>query len=277
MHPIPLGGATPANSTPDTGGDAPVVVALHSSGAGGRQWTPWRSLLAPACTLVAPDLIGYEVDAAWAADRRVALDEEARVIARLLEAYPQGVHLVGHSYGAAVALRVALQQPERVRSLALYEPVLFALLRDDDGAAWQEITGVGHEIAARTHGGQAAAAAALFVDYWSGAGAWAALPPHRQRAVVARMPKVSAEFDALFGDRQAVRAYRRLTRPVRLVGGEHSPWPARRILARLADLLPAASLAWLPGLGHMGPLEDPARVAEAFGLRSAAGTQRLAA
>lgn len=43
------------------------------------------------------------------------------------------MHLIGHSYGGAVSLHVALQRPERVRSLALYEPVLFAPLRDDGG------------------------------------------------------------------------------------------------------------------------------------------------
>jgi pimeloyl-ACP methyl ester carboxylesterase len=36
--------------------------------------------------------------------------------------------LVGHSYGAAVALIAALATPGRVRAMALYEPTLFALL-----------------------------------------------------------------------------------------------------------------------------------------------------
>ena len=36
--------------------------------------------------------------------------------------------LVGHSYGAAVALRAALDRPERVRAMVLYEPTLFSLV-----------------------------------------------------------------------------------------------------------------------------------------------------
>jgi len=45
--------------------------------------------------------------------------------------------------------------------------------------------------------GRCEAAAEHFVDYWSGPGAWAALPPPRRQAIVTRMPKVNAEFGAL--------------------------------------------------------------------------------
>jgi pimeloyl-ACP methyl ester carboxylesterase len=278
MQFTPQGGAVRAADRTPAPADGAVVVALHSSGAGARQWAAWRPLLAPGVVLEAPDLIGYDGEAPWATNRRVTLDEEAGRIARRLETHGRRVHLIGHSYGAAVALRLAARWPERVHSLSLYEPVLFTLLRDDsDGGAWREITGVGHAIVAKARGGQEAAAAELFVNYWSGAGAWAALPPQRRAAVMARLPKVSAEFDALFSDRQAVESYRQLALPVRLVGGERSPAPARRVLARLAGLLPGARLEWLPGLGHMGPLEAPARVAEAFGLAVETHRQRLAA
>jgi pimeloyl-ACP methyl ester carboxylesterase len=256
----------------DDRADHAVVVALHSSGAGARQWAPWRAWLTPGTTLIAPDLLGYDAGAAWPADRAVTLDEEADRVARLLEAFPQGVHLVGHSYGGAVALRVALRWPRHVRRLSLYEPVLFGLLRDDehgddgDVAAWRAITGVGHGIGALARSGQVEAAAARFVDYWSGAGAWTALPPHRQQAIAARMPKVSAEFDALFGDPMPPEVYRQLRLPMRLAGGDRSPEPARRIVARLARLLPGVQTHRMTELGHMGPLEAPQRVADAFGL-----------
>ena len=260
-----------------------VVVALHSSGAGARQWAPWRAWLGPGTTLAAPDLIGYDPGVDWPADRAVTLDEEAERVARVLEAFPQGVHLVGHSYGGAVALRVALRWPQQVRRLSLYEPVLFGLLRDGDEPgdddAWRAITGVGHQIGALARSGQLEASAVLFVDYWSGVGAWAALPPHRQQAIAARMPKVSAEFDALFDDPMPPEVYRQLRLPVRLAGGDRSPEPARRIVARLARLLPGVQVQRMNGLGHMGPLEAPQRVADAFDLvdRSATVDERLAA
>ena len=252
----------------DAGADvAPAVpiVALHSSGAGARQWAPWRSLWPQAATVATPDLIGYGADGSVAPTEAVTLDDEARRIADLCAAFEQGVHLVGHSYGGAVALRVALRWPRRVRALSLYEPVLFALLRGHDDAAWHHVTTAGHEIGALARDGALAASAACFVDYWSGPGAWDALPAPRQRAVAERMPKVAAEFGALFADDVAPAAYTDLHVPVHLLAGTRSPQPARRVAQRLAALMPRARLTTLHGLGHMGPLEDAPRVADAFG------------
>lgn len=44
-------------------------------------------------------------------------------------------HLAAHSYGALVAITMALQAPERIKSLHLIEPPLLRLL-DDDEARW---------------------------------------------------------------------------------------------------------------------------------------------
>ena len=247
---------------------APVVVVLHSSGAGPRQWAAWQPWMDADAPWHTPGLIGYDRGAPWTEGERVTLDDEARRIAQLAAAHPGGVHFVGHSYGGAVALRVALRWPHLVRSVAVYEPVLFALLRDDgDGVDWRDITGAGRRVCALAREGRRLDAAALFVDYWSGDGTWDALAPSHRLKVGARMPKVAAEFDALFDDSMGADAYRALRMPVRLVGGERSPRPARRVLQRLAQRLRAVQTLLLPGLGHMGPLESPGRVADAFALR----------
>ena len=78
---------------------------------------------------------------------------------------------MGHSYGAAVALKAALDAPGRVRSLTLFEPVLFSvLLRDDpDQAAAREIASVRDDTIAAVNRGDVAEAGRRFVDYWMGA------------------------------------------------------------------------------------------------------------
>lgn len=87
------------------------------------------------------------------------------------------------------------------------------------------------------------------------------------------MPKVRAEFEALFADRIPAAAYRTLTMPVQLIGGTRSPLPARQVLEVLQSQLPDAACAVIDGAGHMAPVEAPQRVLEAF---AAAGDPHLA-
>ncbi|HUG23730.1 alpha/beta fold hydrolase [Piscinibacter sp.] len=242
-----------------------ALLALHSSGSSGRQWEPYRALLPAGTRLRAPDLIGYGDGPAWPLGASVTLEAEAQRLARWLPHGPGGVHLVGHSYGGAVALELAFRWPERVRSLTLYEPVRFAMLRaDGDGSQWRDIVQVGRDIGALTLTGRIHEAGEVFVDYWSGPGAWTRLSPARRNTIAVRMPKVRAEFEALFSDDAPPKAFHRLAMPVRLLCGSRSPRAARRVVELLGAACPAATTTCMEGLGHMGPLEAPARLIDQF-------------
>jgi non-heme chloroperoxidase len=59
---------------------------------------------------------------------------EARDLGLLLDRLGlEGVHLVGHSYGAYTALLFALERPEQVKSLVLAEPPILSWLPELDG------------------------------------------------------------------------------------------------------------------------------------------------
>ena len=45
--------------------------------------------------------------------------------------------------------------------------------------------------------GDANSAARVFIDFWSGAGAWDSLPPGKQASIAPRMHAVAQHFDAL--------------------------------------------------------------------------------
>ena len=116
------------------------------------------------------------------------LDDQLELLAPMFERAGERFHLVAHSYGGAIALKAALKYGGRVRSMALYEPVLFALLlrAAPHSDAAREIIRVRDEMMAA----EPAAAAERFIDYWMGAGAWAATPEARRPALVQAVQSV---------------------------------------------------------------------------------------
>jgi pimeloyl-ACP methyl ester carboxylesterase len=149
--------------------------------------------------------------------------------------------------------------------LALYEPSAFHLLKamgDQAAAAFAEIVNItrrtGHGVVA----GDYAGAAAAFVDYWSGPGAWASLKPPVQAALVRWVVKAPLDFRALIEEPTPLTAYAGLRMPVLVMRGEHAPRPTRKIAQALPCMLPRAELAVVDGAGHMGPLTHGSVVSE---------------
>ena len=73
---------------------------------------------------VAVDLYGYGKSPDWPAVNDVRLADEIALIEPILSQAGH-FHLVGHSYGAHISLKIALDNPDRVASLTLYEPTAF--------------------------------------------------------------------------------------------------------------------------------------------------------
>jgi pimeloyl-ACP methyl ester carboxylesterase len=246
-----------------TTGRGPAVVLLHSSGSSGRQWDPLVERLRDRFRLHAVDLHGHGGTPAWLRSAPMKLADEAALLAPLLNA-SGGAHLVGHSYGGAVALKAAVQFPHLVRSVAVYEPVLFRMLftfnRRDRAATELRIAAdsMRHWLA---HG-MARQSAQRFVDFWSGSGAWDALPPVHQEMIASRMPSIMAHFDALYGDSPSRRELAELQIPALYLTGARTRLTTRRIGELLQASMPKAAHERLQGMGHMGPVTHADIVAE---------------
>ena len=85
-------------------------------------------LLAVSHRVLAPDLYGAGKSPDWPSDREITLGDEVSFIEPVLTLAGVPFTIVGHSYGAAVALIAAILNPGRIRALVLYEPTLFALV-----------------------------------------------------------------------------------------------------------------------------------------------------
>ena len=225
---------------------AETVVLLHSSGSSPRQWSALAGRLAASLRLhaVAPDLEGMRT-----------LDEDVDHACRAIPA-GHAVHLVGHSHGAAVAVKAALSGRLDVRSLTVYEPSLFAFLEDPEASSKV----VGREITRLFEAGEAEASSRLYVDYWTKAGEFDRMPAEKRARMVARMGSVVNCFAALFHDQARPADLARLAMPSLVMSGRRSPGPSQDICEIVAGSLPNARLHHFSELGHMGPVTDPASV-----------------
>ena len=260
-HATTGGKAAPERPGHFVAGDGAPVVMLHSSLGSKSQWTALAERIAPRFRAIAIDLGGYGDNPLPAPGTPFSLDDEVRLVAahvdRLVAPHAQ-VHLVGHSYGALVALRYAYRERDRVASLSLYEPVAFRML-DDDDPALREIDRLAAHVARLAAAGRRHEAAQTFVDFWSGESSYASLPLPVQAALARRVDKVPLDFRAAWAWSTIAADVRAVLAPCLLLSGERSPEAARRIASRLARALPDCRLTRLDA-GHMGPLTDGARV-----------------
>lgn len=101
-------------------GEGPRVVMLHCDASTGA--ADWRKqeVLAERWQLIIPDRPGYGESPRVRVDFLVETEAHRPLLG-------DGAHLVGHSYGGVVALLLAAQNPDRVRSLTVIEPPAFGI------------------------------------------------------------------------------------------------------------------------------------------------------
>lgn len=259
-------------------GSGTPVVLLHCSGSSGNHWRHVAdTLLAdpPAAGpnqcryhLVMPDLFGHGGSAPWPGGNPMRLADDATIVSSLGGFIGEPVHLVGHSYGGAVALVAALNRPEIIRSLTLIEPAAFFLLRNGEGSDrtfFKEICEVGVHIAEGLAAEDVRPSVEHFVDYWSGAGTWRSLAPLAQDSLLRRAAAISQNFTSTTSETATLQMVARLNTPTLLLHGSRTRPIARRIVERLTQMLPDAALNEIHGAGHMLPLTYPNPVARAIG------------
>lgn len=237
-------------------GEGAPVVLLHSGGLSGRQWRRLMAALAPTHQALAVDLLGSGENPPWPDDQPFELSMDADEVSALVLAQSQKVHLVGHSYGGLIALKVATRHPDKIQSIALYDPVAFGVLydaRDEEGI--KDLAGAQEDplFLDEKRGGNEEWLEG-FIDYWNGPGGWRALPASSREAFLRVGRKVFYEVRSLSGDRTPRSAYSELKMPVLLLGGARSPMAAQRVLAQLGAAMPQAQTHLLEGAGHMGPI-----------------------
>jgi pimeloyl-ACP methyl ester carboxylesterase len=231
------------------------VLALHCSLGSGAQWRSLAKVM-PERQVMAPDLLGYgDAPVPTSADN-FSLDEEVDAVEKALSrrwGTECPLHVVGHSYGGAVAWRFALRNPHRVKSLALFEPVTLWFLEHEPEA--EPIVSLANWISHTVAAGLMTQAAERFVDFWSGAGTFNLLPAERRSAVAQRIGKVKLDFAACAAERSSLPMPQVMQMPALLMNGSEAKAFMRTNLRVLQRAFAKCFTAEVPG-GHMAPVES---------------------
>ena len=248
-------------------GTGPGVVCLHANASTSGQWRGLMDLLAPRFRVFAPDSYDSGKSPHWPSDRVIRLRDEVALIEPVLTRAGSPLALVGHSFGAAVALIAALANPGRVRAMALYEPTLFSLLDAETPPpnAAEGIRNVVVDAGVALATGNRDAAAERFIDYWMGTGTWVQTPEQRKPPIAASVTNVRRWGYALFTEPTPLKAFRSLDVPVLYMVGKRSTPSAHGVARLLVNALPQVEVVEFENLGHMGPTTHPDLVNEAIG------------
>lgn len=237
-------------------GQGPTVVMLHSSLSSSGQWRDLIRRLRGRAQCLAMDLYGYGETPMPALENTqpFTLWHEAALLETMLEQEQiQGaLRLVGHSYGAAVALAFAQKHPERVERLVLFEPVCFSIL-ESGHEGLKDLESVLHVFDDASTASDPTAQARRFIEYWNGPGAFDVMPERLQQLFTHQVKKVDLDFQALMHPTFTADALAPLADRLTLLHGERTRPSARSLIEQLKYWLPEARVVNTPG-GHMAPL-----------------------
>lgn len=254
-----------------TGGTGPALWLVHGFPTSRRDWAALWPGLARDHSLAALDMLGF-----GASDKPRDFDYSIAASADQWQALARAtgvreVALLAHDYGNTVAQELLARQregrlPFRIRSAVFLNGGLFPeatrplpiqrLLAGPLGPLLARLTGRRRFVASLRR---------ICPKPWPPGemdAAWELLARAGGRAVMPRLLGYIAERRV--NRARWVGALEQAGIPIALVNGLEDPISGRSIVARWRELLPAAPVFELPGVGHYPQLEAPEQVLAAY-------------
>jgi pimeloyl-ACP methyl ester carboxylesterase len=245
-------------------GQGEALLLLHAGGTSSTHWRRVAPHLQSRYRLLAPDLIGFGETEGWKGPEELTHDHQADLMRALVVQEEVPIHVVGHSYGGATAVRLAVRYPELVKSLVLIEPVLLALLREaGETRIHAETCKLATDFLVNAEAGREVTAWRRFIDHHNGDGTWEGLSGNARQRFLERTKSNADGFRSNLNDVTSIADIGNLDIPVSVVCGSKTSEAFLRTCDILRDELSDGRYTHLAGAGHMSPLTHPEAVADA--------------
>lgn len=245
--------------TVTVGTGAPAVM-IHCALARHESLLPLAQAIGGQVTLM--DMPGHGQSADWDGQH-----EYQTLVAKAAAACCDGpTHVIGHSFGATAALRLAVERPDLVNRLTLIEPVYFAAAKGTD-VHTAHIKAFRPFVGAMLTGDEARAAQ-VFNDIW-GDTAWADIPGRLRTYLTDRIHLIVAGGAAIEEDADGITSPERLKAldiPVSLIRGDKTQPVIEVIHEAFQARIAGVQDHTVPDATHMVPIthtEDVAAIIRA--------------
>lgn len=242
---------------------AEPALLLHCALAYAGAYAPMGAALSGKLAIAAPDMPSHGRSDDW--DGRGDIHDAMTAIAGTF--LTPGIHLIGHSFGATVALRLAQERGTEVASLTLIEPVLFAAAQASDPDAHAAHRRATAPFADAMQACDWPRAARIFVGAWGDGRGWDALPQRQRDGFVKRIPLIAETDRCLNADTAGLLSPGRMeavTTPTLLLRGTRTMPVVPAIHAAFSARLPRVRETLIDDAGHMLPLTHPGATADAI-------------
>lgn len=240
------------------------VVCVHGSWDDHRTWQGCVEHLPAGHHVVVYDRRGHSQSTA--PDRQGTIADDVADLAAVIDHMGRSAVVVGHSYGAAVALLAALNHPELVLGVVAHEPPMFAVLKDrpEYQTLLATVSSAMAEAARLIESGEPARAAELFVNEVAfGRDAWSTIfGPEDRATMVANAPTWLDQYRD--PDRLALSPslLATATQPLVVTRGTASLTIFDASLDLALSAVPTVQSHRIDGAGHAAPLTHPDALGE---------------
>lgn len=233
-------------------GQGPAVVLIHGFASSLETWTVLAPILAKDHRVISLDLKGF----GWT-DRPqgdYSPGAQADLVRNLLDQlHITQADVVAHSWGCAVALRLALQEPARFKKLVLYDAWVYAA-QQPAFFRWATVPMLGEAMFAAFY--KQRPEDRLNIGFYQPD----RVPQKLVDDIVAALDRpgtVAAALAAVRGQgfAQAEREYARISQPTLLLWGREDGVSLPDFAARLAGDIAGSRLEWFDHCGHFPMLE----------------------
>ncbi|WP_068111110.1 alpha/beta fold hydrolase [Tropicimonas marinistellae] len=249
---------TETNTHFDTPSDP--VVLLHGTAMDPATWTGLREHIGCRLPVSAPSLPGYGRDSRWRPDHPARLDSSAEELAQGILLPDRPVHLVGHDFGAVLAMKIASANPGHVASLTLIEPIAYNCLFPVHEDVWQihrEVSVTVERMNDLLAAGDAGGAMARYTDLVNGEGTWLRTSERHRLTLALQARQALSDLRAIEADRMSPGDLAGIVCPTLMIRGNRTSWMLEQVALELRQSIPFLRDEVIDGAAHFPQLTYP--------------------